>query len=201
MATTVNNLKRPFAAILALAMVPCATPAVANDVCDDLWFSRNFEFYQAGYCFNSRLGRKIFGRGCSSALSTLSDAAQARVQRIRGRESELGCNVDSGRKGLDIFGLKTRLILTTQPVINIGESMCIGWRGGKKDLFGADLMRSNESVVGQLWDGDYVSFRHDDSNDLTFVQTYINTDNGLVFRAQGWTFIRDLHKNCDGLAG
>jgi hypothetical protein len=83
-------------AILALALVPVATPAPAQgDICGQLWVERNSIYKANGYCFKTSRAIGYFGNaGCVydiEAMVPLSPGERARVARIQAEERSLGC--------------------------------------------------------------------------------------------------------------
>ncbi|MFY0634588.1 MAG: DUF4453 domain-containing protein [Vannielia sp.] len=184
---------------LATALLLLASPALAGDgTCDELWFTRNAIFHQAGYCFGSPLGEAIFGNdGCTTKTPALSAAQKARLARIKAEEE--GCTIDTSRRSLDIPDLDIRRRLSLLPIRTIGESGCIGWKGGPVSLRAGTSISAETLFV--LEPGDVVLFAHAmeqaEGQDWDYVQVF---DNG-VFRKAGWTVIDWGPEVCEGLAG
>ena len=75
-----------------------STLALANDGCDDLWFTRNLIFDQVGYCFGSPLGQAVFDNAdCTAKTPQLSDQDRTRVDAIEAEEARWDCRVDTSK--------------------------------------------------------------------------------------------------------
>lgn len=119
----------PRFALIALALLP-ASPALAFDPCDDLWFSRNQLYDRAGYCFSSPLGRAIFDNAdCTGTDVTLEPGGTDLVTYIQEMEAVLECAVDTSATSLDIANIPLRLRLETVVALSEFASGCLGWTG------------------------------------------------------------------------
>lgn len=66
--------------------------ALAEFDCDELWLRRNFIFHVNGYCFDSELGKQVFGNDeCHTKSPDLDDEEQLLVSLIREMEDLKGC--------------------------------------------------------------------------------------------------------------
>ena len=85
----------PRLALLAALACLVATPALAQGVCQDLWFERNGIYKRAGYCFKTGRAIAAFGNaGCmydNENEVPLSENDRRRVQSIVREERALGC--------------------------------------------------------------------------------------------------------------
>lgn len=86
--------------ILAVAgLLAVAVPALAQDygsmACEDLWYSRNALYKEAGYCFKTARAIQAFGNaGClydNMGAVPLSQAARREVADIQYWERRRGC--------------------------------------------------------------------------------------------------------------
>ena len=106
-------MRRFLTAIATLTALAGSGSASADPVCDDLWFSRNIVFHEAGYCFGSALGQTVFGNArCIGQDIDLHADMKARVEEIRQREADWGCAVDTSRTRLDLPQIAQRMALT-----------------------------------------------------------------------------------------
>lgn len=182
---------------LSLGLILCAAalPAAAQDVCDDLWFTRNLIFDRAGYCFASPLGRAVFDNaGCIGSDVEPDPAEQPIVDAILQREAELGCDVDTTATALDFPDIEVRRAIIDLPIRSEFESGCIGWRGAPILLRTArDL---GAPVTGRIDPGQDIYFAFDQVDGWDFV---INFDDPSQM---GWmTEFEWSEKACDGFAG
>lgn len=82
----------PVAGVATLGLaISAATPAAAQDACDDLWYRRNEIYARNGFCFKTARARATFGAGCFPPYGRLSPREKAIVSRIEQREFEYGC--------------------------------------------------------------------------------------------------------------
>lgn len=90
MKTTLIAAAASLAALVALIPAPAAAQS-----CYDLWYERNQIYAQNGYCFQTALGRRVFGnRGCYTSNPRLSRWEQQRVAQIQRLERRYGCRVN-----------------------------------------------------------------------------------------------------------
>ncbi len=73
--------------------------------CESLWVERNQIYNAAGNCFTTALGQAVFDNGdCGVGPVALGEAALNRISRIEQQEARLGCNIDTGRDRISVFG-------------------------------------------------------------------------------------------------
>ena len=175
----------------------------ADPICDDLWFSRNFYFDRAGYCFSSVLGEEIFDNSdCSTDAPDLTVAEKSVISEIQEQEQFIGCNVDIlQRRELDMEHFNQRLTLDDQPLRSEFESACIGYLGEPLDLHSG---RNDESTVtGQIEQGDSILLYHAtptaELNKQTFISGVVKNNN--LSQAIGWTSKILREKDCAEIAG
>jgi hypothetical protein len=152
---------------LSLALL-AAAPAFAQDVCDDLWFTRNLIFDRAGYCFESTLGQAVFDNaGCKAGDPALTAEARNQVAAIQATEQELGCAVDTSRRALNVLHLDRRMAMIDIPVPSLYESGCYGWRGAPITLRAG---RSDTApVTGQIPSGGDIYWSFEGPDGWSFV--------------------------------
>lgn len=182
------------AAVVAFAV---GTPALADDTCHDLWFTRNLVMDRAGYCFGSVLGKAVFDNaGCSGKSVSLDRRTQALVSRVRGLEKDLACKVDTAQPVLVLDDIDIRRRLSDLPVRDEFESACIGWRLDPLPL------RSGHSagagIVGEIRRGDSVGFRHYAVDGWNYVTV---TDRNWRLKSAGWTDAAFGIDDCEQFAG
>lgn len=183
--------------ILIAAMLGLSSPSF-GDTCDDLWFSRNMIFDQAGHCFSSDNAKRIFdNQNCTGAVSKLPKDQEARVSTLRGMEKELGCKVNSSSFTASFPDLKNRFRLKVQPVALDGEFACVGWKGPEKFLLNEPSL-DGEKLGYVLVYGDVIGINHMNEN---FDWDYVTIFDAHGFKAAGWTYGLDIETNCEMLAG
>ena len=183
--------------VLSVLLILVATPAMANEACHDLWFTRNLIMDRAGYCFGSTLGKAVFDNSdCTGKSVTLGENWQQQVSRLRARETQLECKVDTSRPFLDLPDADIRRRLNTLPVRDEFESACIGWL--KSDLSLHASTHAASTVVGVVSPGDNVSFRHDAVGEWNYV-TVTGKDWG--YKSAGWTDSAFAIGDCAQFAG
>jgi len=156
---------------LAAVMASVADPAMAWNICDDLWFTRNAIYDRAGYCFNSDLGRAVFDNaGCTPGEVRLTGQAARDVTAIQQYEQELSCDVDTARKRLDIPDLDLRMSLRDLPLPSPFASACYGWRGPQIMLHAGRDERT--AVTGVINPGDDLVWTFDGSDGWAFMQDH-----------------------------
>ncbi|WP_168222919.1 DUF4453 domain-containing protein [Oceanicola sp. D3] len=188
-----------FAMRLAAFFALLASPAFAGDgTCDEHWFTRNAIFHEAGYCFGSPLGQAVFGNeGCTTKSPDLTEAQKARLARVK--TAEEGCVVDASRTSLDIPDLDIRRRLSVLPIRGMGESGCIGWKGGPVGLRSGTSLSAE--TLFQLSPGDVLLFSHEVEQAEGQVWEYVQVfDNGTLKKA-GWSALEWGPEQCEGLAG
>ena len=160
-----------------------AAPAMAQNACDDVWFTRNLHFDRAGYCFGSVLGRALFDNSdCTGSDITLDPEIKRQVEDIRRLEAVHGCKVDTARSTLEIADIQIRRRLRDLPIRDEFESGCLGWFGE-----GAPLRASHDDgaeIIGEVEMGDYVLFSFQPVDGWSYVTTHHHDFSGL--KAGGW---------------
>lgn len=108
-----------FGAAIALSAVAAAEEpepkyCVEFCSCDQLWVERNEYFYEAGYCFQSPLGKAVFDpmyemldRPCSPEVPTFPGPTAQRIARIIAMEEANNCAAE--REGWDPDALRAIL--------------------------------------------------------------------------------------------
>lgn len=146
--------------VLCLLMALSTPAAWAEEPCDDLWFSRNFYFDQAGYCFGSALGQSVFDNSdCRSNSASVPPTIAPLVQELKAAQDELGCRINSGRaRPLDVPHLADRFLLDIQPISDGLESAC------RVETTTPVALRSapwqGAEIIGYLQPGDEVLLAH-----------------------------------------
>lgn len=180
----------------ASAMAAMSGPALALNVCDDLWFTRNLIFDRAGYCFSSELGQAIFDNtDCVEGEVELTPRAEALVALIRSDEDGLQCRVDDTRTTLDVPEIATRMRMQDLPIATLYESACVGWLGDSLELRTA---RNDEAeVIGTAERGDALAFQFQDEGAWSFIE--VLGQDGLL--GMGWAKVQIAEENCVAIAG
>ncbi|MCK4713839.1 MAG: DUF4453 domain-containing protein [Marinosulfonomonas sp.] len=184
-----------------LALFTIASPVVAGDVCDNLWFTRNLLFDRAGYCFGSILGKAVFDNAdCTTKEPGLDAQERDVLDAVKAREAELECKVDSRRTTLDVDMIMLRMAMLDLPLATGFESACFGWNGIEMPLHNA--RHSDSHVLGYLQVGDNIGYFYDPltddmGRDWNFITQYRN---GQVVGV-GWALIGDDLGKCDAYAG
>ncbi|PRY24491.1 YARHG domain-containing protein [Aliiruegeria haliotis] len=183
---------------LFLLLLPLAgQPAFADDICHDLWFTRNLIFDRAGYCFGSDLGKAVFDNSdCSTGSPQLETADATRVARVKEMESFLECSVDTKSTWLDLADIEQRARFLTLPVRGDGESGCMGWRGGVLQLHQGK--RFDTPVTGRIVPGDHIGFSYMPEGNWEFVIVR-RPSTGEAF--MGWSQVPYSEDGCDQWAG
>lgn len=167
-----------------LVAAALAGPSAADEVCGDLWFTRNLVMDRAGYCFGTTLGRAVFDNGdCTGSTVSLGAGEQRLIARILDAEARNGCAVDTAQEtlGIGFDDLAVRRLLRDQPLRAVTESTCIGWQGEPEPLrAGHDPAAP---VLGRIEAGDFVLFRHRPVDGWSYVTV---TDQEFRTRAGGW---------------
>ncbi|MEM9060113.1 MAG: DUF4453 domain-containing protein [Pseudomonadota bacterium] len=181
----------------ALMLVFSVVPAHADDVCNDLWFTRNLIMDRAGYCFGSILGQSVYDNAdCTGKSVSLSADAQAQVSQIRDLEQSIQCRVDTGQPVIDLEDLDMRRRLIDLPVRDEYESGCIGWLEDPLPLRGGHSAAA--TVVGEVRRGDSVTFSHATVGAWNYV---IVSDREWRYRSAGWTDHAFPITACEQFAG
>jgi len=151
-------------ALIFLSWIAAAQMAMANDICDDLWFTRNLLFDRAGYCFTSPLGRAVFDNAACTTNDPGLDAQQQDVlEQVLAREKQMDCKVNSARTKLDVSLPSWRMSLLDLPIAGEGFA-CKGWKGASLPMYNA--MHVDSHVLGHLARGDLLFLEHDAAKDL-----------------------------------
>ncbi len=180
-----------------------ATQSVASEPCEDLWFSRNLVFDQAGYCFGSPLGKAIFDNSdCTTTSPVLSADDKGFVKWIKSKESEWDCKVDTSRSTFSEFDIDTIPLrrMLTHPVARSGfESTCIGWRGEAITLY-ADFTRG-DFPIGVIRPGDTIYWAYDYYGEPDHWDFLTRIDKAGKTTTMGWSNVRVDPDKCDAFAG
>lgn len=184
--------------ILILLLSLVATPALAADPCDDLWFSRNLIMDRAGYCFGTALGKAIFDNAdCTGKSVTLIREEQRQVDAILKQERAFGCKVDTSRRSMDLPDIAVRRRMVDQPVADEFESGCFGWLEVATPLFAA--RNTSGAIVGRIEPGDNLLYMHWPVDDWNYVTVW--TDGMSTFKSGGWMRFRTTEESCRNWAG
>ena len=169
---------------LVLLLALLATPAMADDVCEDLWFTRNLIMDRAGYCFGSALGQAVFDNSdCIGKSVSVGAADQRLVNEIRAQEKVLECRVNTGRTRLGLADIETRRKLVNLPVRDEFESSCIHWLLDRAPLYaGHD---EGTPIVGRVEPGDNIMWSHISAVEGWDYVTITGPDWGAV-KSAGW---------------
>lgn len=180
--------------LFMLLLLPA--PARALEYCEELWFTRNLAFHQAGYCFGSTLGKSIFGNeGCRGKDVSLNAQNAALVARIKAEEAAEGCRVDTSRRSLPIPWIDMRKSFRDLPMPSMFESGCMGWQQRPANLYAARNPAS--AVTGTIEPGDDLLFEFEDSGPWNFV---VVMQDGRR-KAIGWTQMNLGRIQCENYAG
>ena len=196
-------MKQLFKKIFYCSLLLTPNVALSNPICDDLWFSRNFYFDRAGYCFSSVLGEEVFDNtNCTTNDPELSIFEKAIISDIQAQEHRLGCNIKiDQRRDLDLEWPKIRRQLIDQPMRVEFESACIGYRKPNLSLFAGREDTSLE--IGQIETGDTILFYHATPKPgpkrQTFISGVIRED--LSIPIIGWTNTVLREEDCEDIAG
>lgn len=183
-------------AFLTAAFVTVAPAVQALEYCEELWFTRNLAFHQAGYCFGSTLGKAVFGNaGCTGTDVALSPAQTELVAQVRAAEAAEGCQVDSSARGLRIRSLSARKSVYDIPMPSLYESACIGWQRQPKSLHVGRNPAS--AMLGEVRLGDDLLFEFEQAGPWAFVQVL----RGGMRVGMGWAEIDINQMDCEAFAG
>lgn len=186
--------------ISALVVVPGL--AQADAFCADLWFSRNAIMDAAGHCFTSPLGKAYFDNSdCLAGGAQVSPEAFARISRIKAREAEFNCAIDTSAEDLATSLAPMRRSVTRVPVRDLSESSCIGYQGTGVTLY-ADASETSKPL-GEFGAGDNILSSHEfeigaDGREWGYVT--VETPRTHVTRTSGWT-AAPFFETCDVVAG
>lgn len=174
--------------------------AHADEPCDDLWYSRNFYFDQAGYCFGSNLGKAVFDNSdCKSKNVNLAKSILQRIDKIKETEAGNSCKVKTNKaRRLNIKNFEMRKTLIEQPINHGFESSCFGYKGKLRVALYA-ARSTNSKIIGyvNLDDNVYSAFDEADSNDWWFATA---THNDTNISSIGWTN-QTIFNQCRAVAG
>jgi hypothetical protein len=182
--------------LISLAVMLLPGPLQALDYCDELWFTRNLVFHQAGHCFGTPLGQAVFGNAeCKAGGAVLEADALALVERARRAEASEDCAVDTNRTTLNIEMLHWRKRMTDPPFPSLFESSCIGWKGEPIELYAARDPASEPTGVAE--EGDSLLFEFEDKAGWSFVEVVLEGEVVSV----GWTDVTWSEDSCAFVAG
>ncbi|MGL1920831.1 MAG: YARHG domain-containing protein [Hyphomicrobiales bacterium] len=185
--------------IVLLQLSLLLTPAFAEDACDDLWYSRNFYFDQAGYCFGSKLGKAVFDNSnCKSKNVALTKSTKRRISQMKEIEKEFDCEINTEKaRPLNIPQLKSRELLVEQPISQGLESGCYGYTGVKQiPLYSA--RSKNSKIIGYIENGDDIDSSHDEVDNSDWWFAGVSTKSGKS--SVGWTKA-SVFDQCKVMAG
>jgi len=179
-----------------VALVGMTGPSQSLEYCEDLWFTRNLMFHNAGHCFGSPLGKAVFDTGsCIASGAILEAPALDIVNRVKKAEALEGCAVDTKATTLAIPLLDVRKALIDAPIPSLSESVCIGWKGAPVELRSA---RDKEgTVIGTARPGDTMLFQFEEAQDWSFIEVM---QNGISL-SMGWAQFELDEKSCEMVAG
>ena len=185
--------------ITAALLAAVATPALAYDLCDDLWFSRNQLYDRAGYCFSTALGQAVFdNEDCIGKEVTLEPGADALIAHIKWMEAEFDCDVDTTASTLDIPNLALRFRLEQVVAKSEFASGCLDWQGEPLPLRAGP--RPEAEVISVVMPGQDIVWEYDTTGppaDWGFVTIYFEDQQiGL-----GWLVQELDHELCGRTAG
>lgn len=197
-------MSRRIALALTFALIAPAAHA-ASEICEELWFTRNAMFDQAGFCFSSPLGRAVFdNRGCVGADVDLTTEQAALVDEVRTMERDLNCKVDTQAASLGFIDFEIRRDLDDFPMRDWSESSCIGWIGARAPMYAGAAERSR--VTGWIEPGDNVLSSHTGRRDAagrfwTYYTVYRSGSGARsTFKTAGWV-AGEIYDNCQDIAG
>lgn len=179
--------------LLLLACLAPA-PAVALDYCDEIWFTRNLIFDQAGYCFGSPLGQAIFDNAdCTPGAVTLAPQQQAMVDTLIAEADYWECKTDTSGLRLNIAQPELRRRMQQMPIPTPYESACIGYRGAPIALHSG----RNEAapVTGQIATGEMIVWSFEAVEGWQFLVSPSGQGMGWM-RDHAWT-----EAECESFAG
>jgi hypothetical protein len=165
-----------FLTAVFLIMTPLS--AVADELCDELWLTRNTVFDRAGYCFGSSLGQAMFdNRDCTTSDPQLDADATRIVDMVREVEEEFDCSVDTSGAPFNLSNVFERLVLQDLPVRTGYESACIGYTGPALLLTGG--RHPDSAISGEILPGMDLMFLHIPVDGMDFIDLG-NGDMGWV---------------------
>ena len=174
-----------------------ATAPQADELCNDLWFTRNAIINQAGYCFGSNLGQALFDNSdCIGKEVQLSAQDQATIALIQENERANACRVDTSARHLDLQDLSTRQKLRDFPIWDDFESACIGWLSPPAHLRAGHSR--DAAVVGRIELGDTVRYGHLPQGDWSYAMVF---DGDWRFKSAGWLNFNEADEACEDFAG
>jgi hypothetical protein len=209
LARILNRLVRKHAmrrstSILALVAALASTSAAADvweygeAECNQLWFMRNLVMDRAGYCFGSALGQALYDNGdCIGKEVSLSSAQSRQVQKIQQLEREIGCNVNTGSRRLDLPSMEALRRLRDMPLPDNGGWACIGWMGNETTLY--DGYTDGAAAIGQIRRGDRLDFGHINEGDWVPVVVSSGAPGGST--TFGWANFGGAELPCAESAG
>ncbi|MEL6682553.1 MAG: DUF4453 domain-containing protein [Pseudomonadota bacterium] len=152
-------MKRLVCYVVFAAVWPGLVLANANQLCDELWFSRNAMLNDAGYCFTTPLGRSLFDNSdCTTRKPIVDRNVSEQISVIQGLEREppfdpqvQRCRVDTSQQDLDeVPYIDMRRRVDFQPATDGNSGGCIGYQGDAFPIFAApDLGSARLGIVEQ----------------------------------------------------
>ena len=141
--------------ILGLAPIPALSEAFpasgsSRSSCESLWLERNQIYNAAGKCFDTALGQAVFDNGdCGVGPPSLSESALNRISQIEQAEAGRGCNIDTARDRISVYGRYGAL------VFGRGGQVLGRWPQALQqlDVFPAKTSRERSCTVGGLSSG------------------------------------------------
>ncbi len=154
--------------LFGLFLLVTPLSAIANDLCDELWLSRNRVFDRLDFCFKSELGKATFDNSdCIEGTPKPNVNEQRIIDLVHEVEAEWSCNINTNRTILDVNWLQLHDILRDIPVRSGNETGCLEWRAGATSLRSG---RSDKaSVTGVIVDYDDVLLNYVDIDDWHFI--------------------------------
>ncbi|MFS4580336.1 DUF4453 domain-containing protein [Phaeobacter sp. C3_T13_0] len=182
---------------IAFLLMLLPVPALAQDGCDDLWFTRNLIMDRAGYCFGTALGQSVFDNGdCLGKSVALDPHSNRLVQEIRGLEQYHRCKVDTGRRQLTLDDTHLRRFLVDLPIRDEFEGACLGWLSEPVPLYSGHS--SGTARIGMIRTGDIVGYAHLQVGSWSYVTTH---SSDWRVKSGGWYDRSATPENCRKHAG
>lgn len=158
-----------------------------DDLCDELWFSRNAMLNQAGYCFQTPLGQAIFDNSdCTTRTPQISDEAVQEIDKFQTLETKLGCQVNTDQSEIRVSDIEQRLLLTVQPGAvfpSETEHSCLGYDGPSLSAYSAPDQSSQ--ALYNIENGDVLDFEFGHGHEWTL--TRIRSVDGKAIH-MGWVY-------------
>lgn len=158
-----------------------------DDLCDELWFSRNAMLNQAGYCFQTTLGQAIFDNSdCTTRTPQISDQATQEIAKFQTLETKLGCEINTDKSKISVSDIEQRLLLTVQPGAvfpSETEHSCLGYNGPSLSAYSAPDQSSH--VLYNTQTGDDLDFEFGGGHEWTLTRTRSADGKGIHM---GWVY-------------